>query len=325
MRLRQLLRRVLPWLVSAALLVYVFGWLTEWDKLLEATQRANAPIFVLVTLADKMIFFRLWTMLQVQAVRRMVGPMPLKRLISLRGGSELLRSISNPLADAAFLIGLVRITRGSPGRVILAASVPGFVHAIVLIGQVTLALFLLEGGLSANRDVAIAAAIGWSIILGILFSVRFARRSTGRWLARVRMWLEQVEFRAFLPMLGWFVLLAFMDIGVQWIATRAFGAPIPFLALVARVPILYAAFMIPSFGNFGTRELAWAALFGEFHDRDTLIAYAFATNSLFLIFHVVIGIAFLPRAIGLLRQVRAASREGEDLPGGPLVHDPSDP
>ena len=71
MRLRQLLRRVLPWLVSAALLVYVFGWLTEWDKLLEATQRANAPIFVLVTFADKMIFFLFWTMLQVQAVRRM--------------------------------------------------------------------------------------------------------------------------------------------------------------------------------------------------------------------------------------------------------------
>ena len=72
MRLRQLLRRVLPWLVSAALLVYVFGWLTEWDKLIEATQRANAPIFVLVTFADKMIFFVFWTMLQVQAVRRIV-------------------------------------------------------------------------------------------------------------------------------------------------------------------------------------------------------------------------------------------------------------
>ena len=30
-------------------------------------------------------------------------------------------------------------------------------------------------------------------------------------------------------------------------------------------------------------------------------------------------------AIGLLRQVRDASREGEELPHGPLVHDPGDP
>ena len=55
MRLRQLSRRVLPWLVSAALLVYVFGWLTEWDKLLEATRRANAPLFVLVLFFQRQI------------------------------------------------------------------------------------------------------------------------------------------------------------------------------------------------------------------------------------------------------------------------------
>ncbi len=322
---RQFLRRALPWIVSAGLLIYVFGWLTEWDALLEATRKANLPIFVLVTFADKMIFFLLWTFLQVQAIRRLVGPMSLRSLISLRGGSELLRSISNPLADASFLIGLVRITGGGTARVVLAASIPGFVHGIVLIGQLTLALFLLDGGIEANRDVAIAAGIGWSIILGIAVSIRLARRSTARRLGRVRMFLEETDFRAFAPMLAWFVVLAFMDITVQWIATHAFGAPIDYLDLVARIPILYSAFMIPAFGNFGTRELAWAALFSESHARDTLVAYAFATNSLFLIFHVVIGVAFLPRALALLRDVREARREGEKLPGGPLVHDPGDP
>ena len=66
--MRQLLRRVLPWLVSAALLAYVFGWLTEWDKLLETTRRANAPLFILVTFADKMIFFLWWGLLQAAAI-----------------------------------------------------------------------------------------------------------------------------------------------------------------------------------------------------------------------------------------------------------------
>lgn len=322
---RQLFRRALPWIVSAGLLIYVFGWLTEWDALLEATRRANLTLFVTVTFADKMIFFLLWSFLQVQAIRRLVGPLSLRSLIALRGGSELLRSISNPLADAAFLIGLVRITGGGTARVVLAASIPGFVHGIILIAQLTLALFLLEGGLAANRDVAIAAAVGWSLIIGIVLSIRFARRSTARWLGRVRLFLQETDFRAFAPMLAWFLVLAFLDITVQWIATHAFGAPIGYLDLVARIPILYSAFMIPAFGNFGTRELAWAALFAGSHDRDTLVAYAFATNTLFLIFHVVIGMAFLPRALALLREMREARREGEKMPGGPLVHDPGEP
>jgi hypothetical protein len=325
MPLRQLSRRLLPWIVTVGLLVYVFGWLTEWDKLLAATERANVPLFVAVTFADKMIFFVLWTVLQVTAIRRLIGPMSLPSLLSLRGASELLRSISNPLADGAFLVGLVRLTGVSTGRVILAASVPGIVHSIVMIFQVTLALFLLEGGLRENSGVALAAAIGWSIIIGTAVSLRLARRSTARWLARVRMWIEEMNFRSFAPMLAWFVVLAFLDIVVQWIATRAFGTPIDFLDLVAKIPILYTAFLIPSFGNFGTRELAWAALFAGTHDRDALVAYAFATNSLFLIFNVMIGMAFLPRAISLLREVRASRRQGEDLPHGPLVRDPGDP
>jgi hypothetical protein len=36
-------------------------------------------------------------------------------------------------------------------------------------------------------------------------------------------------------------------------------------------------------------------------------------------------VLFLPRAIALLREVREAQRAGEELPRGPLVHDPGDP
>jgi hypothetical protein len=198
-------------------------------------------------------------------------------------------------------------------------------HGVVLVAQLTLALFLLEGGADLNRDVALAAAAGWLLILGGVVGVRLARgSSTGR-LASARAWIEATNFRAFLPMLAWFVVLALLDVSVQWLSTHAFGVPIPFLSLVARIPILYIAFLIPSFGNFGTRELVWASLFSDMHDRDRLIAYAFATNTLFLVFHVVIGVVFLPRAIALLREVRAAHRAGEPIPTGPLVHDPGEP
>jgi len=323
--LRAGLRRLLPWLVSGALLAYVFGWLTDWQRLVASIEQAHVPLFVAVTFADKLIFFVLWTFLQTTAIRRLVAPISVRSLLALRGGSELLRSVSNPLADAAFLMGLIRMTGGSPARVVLAASVPAIVHVIVLVGQVTAVLPWLEGGLAANREVAVAAGLGWVVILSAVLAIRLARRSTSRWLSRLRAMVQNLELRAFAPMLGWFGVLAFLDVGVQWLATHAFDTPLPVLGLAARIPILYAAFLLPAFGNFGTRELAWAALFEGHHPRDELIAYAFCTNALFLVFHVLIGVVFLPRALALLREVRQARWTGEALPKAPLARDPAEP
>jgi hypothetical protein len=164
-------------------------------------------------------------------------------------------------------------------------------------------------------------------VLGAALAVRLARRRTSQRLAPLREWIESTPLRAFVPMLGWFVVLALLDISVQWLATHAFGAPIGFVSLLARVPILYIAFTIPSFGNFGTRELTWAALFSDHHPRDVLIAYAFATNALFLVFHVVLGALFVPRALALLREVREARREGAMLgpPALAPMRDPAEP
>ena len=67
----------------------------------------------------------------------------------------------------------------------------------------------------------------------------------------------------------------------------------------------------------------WAALFADNADRDTLIAYSLATNTVFLLLNLAIGLLFLPRALQLLAAVRNARREGEALPQ-PLLHDPTD-
>ena len=237
----QRLRRLLPWTVSAGALAYVFGWATDWSALVEATRNANLPVYVLVTFADKMLFFLGWTALQVIALRRLVGPLSIRALISLRGGSELLRAVSNPLADATFLLGLIHLTRGRPGVVLLAASIPALVHTVVLLLQATLALALLEGGPLANRDVTIAVSVGWAVVIGIALAMRSVRSSQWRPVARVRAIFEQLHFREFLPMLGWFVVLAAFDVFVQGLATRAFGAPIDWSALAARIPVLYLA------------------------------------------------------------------------------------
>jgi hypothetical protein len=202
--------------------------------------------------------------------------------------------------------------------------VPFLSHGFVLLLQASLALGFLDGGIATNRGVVVAVVVGWTVVGAIVLLVRFganlrfvAHSSLGKRLAGVR-------FRPFLPFLSFFILLACADVVLQRATSASFGIHIPWWALAARIPLLYTALSLPSLGNFGTRELAWVACFSDFGARDQLIAYAFVTNTTFLILNVLVGVLFLPRALELITEVRRARAAGTALPEQ-LLTDPSDP
>ena len=318
-----IVQRILPWLVSAGALFWVFRR-TDWNALLEATQNADLFLFVAITALDKGVFFLVWAYLQAEAVRRFVVPVSRRAVLQIRGGSELFRTVSNPLADAAFLLGVGRLTGGRIDAVVAAAVIPFLSHLLVLLAQATLALPLLPGPTTDHGAVLGVVATGWAIVfvaVGVLRSRRL-RRLPG--FARAAAWLDQVPFRALTPFIGMFAALAAFDVLIQGLASRAFGIPLPWLDLVARIPILYLALTVPSVGNFGVREFVWAGLFEEHASRDALFAFAFATNTIFLVLNVAIGVIFFRRAFSLLTEVRHTRQAGEELPE-PLLRDAIDP
>jgi hypothetical protein len=318
-------RHIIPWVISVALLVYVFNYATDWDRLREATERANLPMFLAFAAADRLAFFVVWALLQAAALRRFVAHVPVRSVVAIRGGSELLRAVSNPLSDAAFFLGLGRLTGGKIEAVLAAALVPGICHFLVLTLQMTLALPFLPGGFVQNRDVILTTGATWVIVLVLAVGVRLSATSTIRipGAQRVRNWLEKFPLREIRPFFIGFALLSIFDIVIQGLASRAFAVEIGWTELAARIPLLYMALIIPSLGNFGTRELAWAGLFSEFGTRDQLIAYAFAVNSVFLVLNVLIGMVFLKRSLELISEVRRAKKTGEPTPGR-LLRDPTD-
>lgn len=318
-------RGALPWIVSACLLVYVFGWATDWDRLRAATERANLPLFVVFAIADRMAFFVIWTWLSAIAIRRFVANVPVASVFAIRGGSELARVVSNHLSDAAYFLGVVRLAGGRMDAVIASALVPVVSHFFVMLVQMTLALPFLRGGLAGNRSVVAVAAILWTVIALLAGAVWLFRsgRVTFSGIERVVDWLDRFPPREIAPFLWGFALLAVFDVQIQWLASHAFGVPIEWSALAARIPIVYLSFVIPTLGNFGTRELAWAALFEDFGPRDALIAYALSINAIFLLLNAVLGMIFLGRALELIGAVRRARREGEPVPR-PILHDPTD-
>lgn len=318
-------RHVLPWVVSAALLGYVFGWATDWARLRQALEAAHVPAFLLFATADRLAFFAVWTWLQALALRRFVSHVPIRSVFAVRGGSELIRTVSNPASDAAFFLGLAQLSGGRIDAVISAALVPAFVHFLVMLGLMTVALPFVEGGVAANRGTWTTAGILWAIVAGIAIAVRVSGSHKVKipGIAGLRSWLERFTLRDLRPFFLGFLGLTLFDVLIQGLASRAFGIPIDWLALTARLPILYLALSIPTLGNFGTRELAWAGLFAEYGERDELIAYALGVNAVFLIINLILGLIFLPRALQLLATVRRARREGAEVPER-LLHDPTD-
>jgi len=318
-------QHVLPWIVSAGLLFYVFNVATDWDRLRAATDQANLPLFLAFTTLDRVAFFVVWSLLQAAALRRFVTEVPMRSIVAIRGGSELLRAVSNPLSDGAFFLGLGQLAGGKIEAVLASALVPTICHFLILAVQMTLTLPFLPGGFESNRDVFATVGITWSIVLLLAIGVRLS--ATGSiWIPgsrRVRDWLRRFPLREIRPLFIGFAGLAVFDVVIQGLASRAFGVDIAWTALAARIPLLYLALVVPSLGNFGTRELAWAGLFSEFGSRDALIAYAFSVNSVFLMLNVLIGMLFLKRALQLVGEVRRARKTGEPAPA-PLFRDPSE-
>jgi hypothetical protein len=321
-------RSALPWVVSAALLFYVFGYATNWARLIKALEDADVPHFLLFAAADRLAFFTAWALLSASALRRFVAHVPIRSVLAIRGGSELARAVSNPLADAAYALGLMQLCGGRLDAVIASALIPGICHFFVMMVQMTIALPLQrEGaGQSVVTSVAVTAGVMWALLGTGVVSVALVRsgRLRSRRIAVIDTWLARFPPRQTVPLIAGFAALAIFDIHIQWLASRAFGVALDWSALAARLPLVYLAFVIPTLGNFGTRELTWAALFGEFGERDSLIAYAFAVNAIFLVINVLLGVIFLSRALQLIGAVRRARREGELIPGR-LLRDPTDP
>lgn len=318
-------RSILPWVVSAALLAYVFGWATDWVRLRQALDATHVPLFLLFATVDRLAFFAVWTWLQALALRRFVSQVPIRSVFAVRGGSELIRTVSNPASDAAFFLGLARLSGGRLDAVISAALVPAFVHFLVMLALMTIALPFVDGGLAANRGTWTTAGILWAIVAGIAVAVRLSgsRRVRIPGIASLRSWLERFTLRDLRPFFMGFLGLTLFDVLIQGLASRAFGVAIDWVALAARLPVLYLALSIPTLGNFGTRELAWAGLFAEYGDRDQLIAYALGVNAVFLVVNLILGLIFLPHALELIASVREARQAGEPVPER-LLHDPTD-
>ena len=317
-------RHVLPLVISGAALVYVFGYAIDWQAIPEATESANMPLFIGITILDKIVFFLVWTLVQASMVRRFLAPVPRRQIIAVKGGAELVRALNNSVSDAAFFLGIWQLCRAPLQSVVAVSTLPFVAHFFVLLLQGSVAIAFVP------RDQVQFGAIAGVVVFGwILVGAFVIARSVGavdRLFAFLRLdFLEgRVNLRDLLPYLGVFATFAVADVLIQGMASRAFGNDIDWVALFAGIPVLYFMMMLPSFGNFGTREIVWANVFHGYGSEPSLYAFALWTNVIFLVMHVLIGVLFLNRAMALLSDLRR-TREHVDSVRAPILRDALDP
>lgn len=71
-------RQLLPWLITAGALGYVFGYAIDWAAIPAATERANLPLFIGITVFDKIAFFLFWGFIQAGVIRKFIEPVPIR-------------------------------------------------------------------------------------------------------------------------------------------------------------------------------------------------------------------------------------------------------
>lgn len=317
--------QLLPWSISIGAMIYVFGYKIDWQSIPEATANANLPLFIAITVFDKFSFFVVWGLIQAAAIRQFIERIPIRKIMAVKGASELVRTVNNSLADASFLLGVAQLVRSATvARVVAIASIPFVTHFIVLLLQASIALPFLEGGVEDNRDVAILVMVSWILTIAATVAVRMGYLRIALDRLGIGGWIDSVKPRELLPYVGWFAVFGVYDVMIQGLAARSFGLEIEWIALIARIPVMYVALLIPSLGNFGTREIAFATLFEEYGSHEALYAFALWTNTIFLAMHVIIGSLFISKAIALVKEVRNARKQGQPVPS-PILRDAIDP
>jgi hypothetical protein len=100
----------------------------------------------------------------------------------------------------------------------------------------------------------------------------------------------------------------FVSLCLHAVAARAFGLEIPFLHMLAFLPIVFMIAALPvTIARLGTTQAAWLFFFTPYAEAPRLLAFSLAAHLTFVVTRSLIGIAFLPRAYGDLVGVRAVS------------------
>lgn len=316
-RARSIAGRLMPALVTIAVFWFIFDRIPL-ERLLGALREADHARFLALMIPNTIVYFCWDTLVLVVAIRWFHGPIRYAELLPARAVSYVVALFNTNLARGA-LAGYLsrRLQQPFPqlGSTVIFLVLTEYTH---LVTWAMLGL-LLSGTQTPANLLWIPPGVAAFWLLFLLYTrVGVRPWDVARWLRHGRIWpraagglREWSLFRTFriapLRRYAQTVLLRmpmfFASLCFHYFAAQAFGIHIPFLQMVAFLPVIFMIAALPiTVMHLGTTQAAWIYFFSSYAAPEQLLAFSLAAHATFTTTRALLGLAFTPRAYNDLVQ-----------------------
>jgi hypothetical protein len=307
--MRKTLARIVPWVVTAAILVFLFSRISIHD-VLDATRDAAgwfvpaiAGIVLTIYVADS---FAIW-----KTFGWFVAPMTFRETLTLRGVTMLLALVNYTLGQGAFAYFLNR-SRGVPlMRAAAAVLLVMGINLLALLLLSTAGLVLGDNVVPQLRTLIVVAYVGLGIYAALLaWRPGFLTRRPV-----LDVLLEagiKGHIKALLVRLPHIVTLLILN----HVALHAFGVKVPVFATLVAMPIVFLLAVLPiSFQGLGPSQGMMVFFFERFAEGDyqhrsaRVLAASLGTQVVGWAVQIALGVICMRSSLG--RSMRQHPKEIE--------------
>ena len=326
--IRQRLVKLLPWVITLAIFVFIFRRVPV-PELLEALRQASLLPYLALMAPYSMVYCLVDTFVLTKAITWFNKPVRYARVLPVRAAAYIL-SLLNPGLGQGGTAFYIHRREGVP-----FFEMAGSIVFLVVIEFGQLALYAAIGIFIVQPELA-AVFAPFYVIFAAAFAVVLAyirhglgplarvaqslcrlagrdielARLAARPAAHILRALQMAGVRHYLLALLYKAPNFFLAILVHYLAVQQFGLQIPFLTLLAFLPVVFLAASLPiTVAHLGTSQAAWLFFFAAHGPEARLLAYSLAAHFTFMMLNSLIGLCFLKPAL----KTPAAAQEDEAL------------
>ena len=313
--MRRLVRQLAPAALTAAIFYLIFRHI-PFGRFLQAFARADYGLFLALMIPNALLYFAWDTLVLAVVMRWFHGPIRYRDLLPVRAVAYVVTLVNPDLAEGATALYLTRES-GAPfwriaGTVVFLSwlelthlSVWAAVGMVMLPSGLPWQLFLVPVGLGAFWTLFLLyAKRGWAPWGPAANAIR--RAFGGKRQGAVRDWpifgtFREADLRQYVAIVLLKSPMFFVSLLIHYFAARAFGIHIPFLTLLAFLPIVFMLSALPvTVAHLGTTQAAWIFFFHSYGSAPGLLAFSLAAHLTFVLARAGFGLVFVPRAYGEL-------------------------
>jgi hypothetical protein len=317
-------RQALPPLLTALIFYLIFRHLS-FHRFLDALAGARYRLFFALMIPNALAYFAWDTLVLTVAMRWFHGPIRYRDLLPVRAVAYVVALVNPDLAEGATAVYLTRQSQSPFWQIAGTVVFLNWLELTHLSAWATAGMLAFPAYMPGKLWVVPAGiALFWSLFL------LYARRDFAPWrpamaaLGRafafaprppVRNWQIFHTFRqAALRQYALVILLKapmfFFSLVIHYWAAQAFGFHIPFVPLLAFLPIVFMLSALPvTVAHLGTTQAAWIFFFHAYAPASKLLAFSLAAHLAFVLARAGFGLLFIPRAYGELSNLLAPGEQ----------------